>query len=102
MAHTTESQTLYAYVTVANEYCRIPEWLYATMIHKDTITYIIGPWVFLNGFEKTLEGKYLIKIFACYPNKLRGLTKIKVDEYLQLYKYWVRIHTKYVDGITLM
>ena len=64
MSHTTETQVLYAYVSKAKEYCHIPEWLYNTIIHKDTITYIIGPWVFLNGFEKTLEGKYLIKIFA--------------------------------------
>ena len=83
----------------ANEYCKIPQWLADTIKGKETVTYIIGPWVFINGFENTPDGKYLIKIFPYYFN-MSPRTKEKVDNILKTYEWWARTHKEYVEGIT--
>lgn len=100
MRRTTEAgNALYAYVnTKANEYCRLPHWLATTIKEDETITYIIGPWIFINGFENTPEGKYLCKIFPYYF-KMSETTKKKVQHIVDQYGWWVRIHKAYVNGI---
>lgn len=100
MRRTTEAENvLYAYVnTKANEYCRLPHWLATTIKGNEIITYIIGPWIFINGFENTPEGKYLCKIFPYYFC-MTEMTKKKVQGILNRYSWWVRIHKDYVKGI---
>ena len=79
-------------------YCKVPDWLATTMAGGRTITYVIGPWIFINGFENTKEGKYLIKIFPYYFN-LTPKAKNAVDRILSNFGWWARIHEEYVEAM---
>ena len=100
MRRTTEAgNVLYAYVnTKTKEYAKLPIWLADTIAGHERVTYIIGPWIFVNGFENTQEGKYLQRIFPYYF-KMSEHTSKKVNMILTKYGWWVRIHKQYVDGI---
>lgn len=100
MRRSTATQTLYAYVNVkTREYIRVPHWLMKTICDYESVTYVIGPWVFINGFENTPEGKYLCKIFPYYFC-MTEMTKKKVHGILHQYSWWVRIHKVYVKGMS--
>ena len=89
--------SMYAFVNRrVQEYAKIPTFAVCTLQGKDTITYIIGPWIFLNGFESTAEGRYLIKIFPYYFN-MSPRTDTKVTNILTSYGYWVHIHKEYKE-----
>ena len=79
-------------------YCKLPDWLVMTIEGKENITYVIGPWIFANGFENTKEGKYLIKIFPYYFN-LKPKALEAVNRILHTHGWWIRIHKEYVQRI---
>lgn len=90
----------FAYLNVkAHEWVKLPPFLVETLEHRDLITYMIGPWVFYNHFEKTTEGKYLIKVFPYCCGIKGGLTprsEAKVKNILFTYGWWVRPHHEFI------
>lgn len=77
---------------------RIPLYMAASLMHmdniagqvyRDTVTYWIGPYGFLNNFEDTTEGKYLIEMLQ-YMH-LSNAAQHKVDKILAENGYWVQL-----------
>lgn len=79
-----------------NEVARIPNYVATTLEHKEQVTYIIGPFIFINGFEESAEGKYLRKIFPYYFN-MSPRTQEKVNKIMEMYDWWVRLHDEYIE-----
>lgn len=61
----------------------------AGRIYRDTVTYWIGPYGFLNNFENTTEGKYLIEMLQYLH--LSNAAQRKVNKILEENSYWVQI-----------
>lgn len=91
------------YISGKNYYLRntnnwvahIPQYVVDTLEGKEQVTYIIGPFVFVNGFEETTEGKYLCKIFPHYFN-MTPRAEEKVNKIMERYGWWVRLHKEYI------
>lgn len=91
------------YISGKNYYLRntnnwvahIPQYVVDTLEGKEQVTYIIGPFVFVNGFEETAEGKYLRKIFPHYFN-MTPRAEEKVNKIMERYGWWVRLHKEYI------
>lgn len=66
-----------------------------SLLGNNAFTFWIGPYVFINDFETTAQGKYLIKMLE-YP-KLVPASQRKVDTILDVYKYWVQVDESFME-----
>ena len=73
----------------------IPRFMAQTLLDNNTFTFWIGPYVFINGFETTAQGKYLIKMLEY--SKLAPVSQRKVDTILDVYKYWVQVDKSFME-----
>ena len=73
---------------VTKQYCKIPYYLGWTLKGENRFTFWIGPYAFINEFETTKEGKYLIGTLV-HPF-LNSTAQHKVSQILDTYKYWVQ------------
>lgn len=73
----------------------IPRFMAQTLLDNNTFTFWIGPYVFINGFETTAQGKYLIKMLEY--SKLAPVSQHKVDTILDVYKYWVQVDKSFME-----
>ena len=73
----------------------VPGFMAQSLLGNNTLTFWIGPYVFINGFETTAQGKYLIKMLE-YPN-LVPASQRKVDTILDVYKYWVQVDESFME-----
>lgn len=73
----------------------IPRFMAQSLLGNDKFTFWIGPYVFINEFETTVQGKYLIKMLE-YP-KLVPASQRKVDTILDVYKYWVQVDESFME-----
>lgn len=73
----------------------VPRFMAQSLLSNNTFTFWIGPYVFINGFEATAQGKYLIKMLE-YPN-LVPASQRKVDTILDVYKYWVQVDESFME-----
>lgn len=88
----------YYYITKDEKsYARVSEWIAKTINNEETVTYVIGPFVFINGFEESKEGKYLCKMFPYYFN-MTPAVKRKVEIIFKTYGWWVRLHKQYIEA----
>lgn len=73
----------------------VPRFMAQSLLGNNAFTFWIGPYVFINGFETTAQGKYLIKMLE-YP-KLVPASQRKVDTILDVYKYWVQVDESFME-----
>lgn len=73
----------------------IPYYAAHSMISMNRFTFWLGPYAFVNEFEHTPEGKYLIKMLE-YP-RLSAAAKRKVDNILDTYSYWVQVDEQFME-----
>ena len=73
----------------------IPRFMAQTLLDNNTFTFWIGPYVFINGFETTAQGKYLIKMLEY--SKLAPVSQRKVDTIIDVYKYWVQVDKSFME-----
>ena len=73
----------------------IPRFMAQSLLANNTFTFWLGPYVFINDFETTAQGKYLIKMLE-YPN-LVPASQRKVDTILDVYKYWVQVDESFME-----
>lgn len=76
-------------------YKKVPQWLYRAIVDEEAITYMYGPYVFFNGFEKTTEGKYVLAMAK--HEVLTPKAKMKFDAILQNYGFWIRVDQEYME-----
>ena len=80
---------------VTKQYCKIPYYLGWTLQGRNRFTFWIGPYAFINEFEDTAEGKYLIDMLKY--SELTHTSQSKVDKILDTYKYWVQVDEQMID-----
>lgn len=73
----------------------VPRFMAHSLINQNRFTYWIGPYAFVNEFELTREGQYLIKMLE-YPT-LTPRAQQKVNDILNIFKYWVQVDTQMLD-----
>lgn len=73
----------------------IPRFMAQSLLCNNGLTFWIGPYVFINGFEATAQGKYLIKMLE-YPN-LVPASQRKIDTIIDVYKYWVQVDESFME-----
>ena len=81
------------YMTYDKSMTRVPTYVAETIMGKDRITYIIGPYVFFNNFEETADGKYLIKMLPHWFNR-KPVVDLKIRNIMDYAGYWVRINNE--------
>lgn len=88
------------FIRKGTEVTRIPDFAAPSIyrrggIQMNTTTEQIGKYSFLNGFEKTQEGQYLIDKLRYF--RLSAAAQRKVEAIESKYSYWVCINTTYAD-----
>lgn len=73
----------------------VPEFMAQSLLGKNSFTFWIGPYAFVNGFEETVQGKYLIKMLE-YPS-LTERAQQKVNDILNIYCYWVQVDKQFME-----
>lgn len=81
--------------TSTNQYCKIPHYLARSLLSKNSFTFWIGPYAFVNEFETTAEGKYLIDMLKY--SRLSTAAQRKVDNILDTYKFWVQVDEQFMS-----
>lgn len=79
----------------ACEYCKIPYFMASSLKNTNRFTFWLGPYAFVNEFELTKEGQYLIKMLE-HPC-LSTAAQRKVDEILTAYRYWVQVDEQFME-----
>lgn len=92
-----KANTWHYYCVNGNEtqLTRIPDYVCRTAEERDKVTKIIGPYVFLNNFEDTPEGKYLIKMLPHWFNR-KDIVEQKIADIMENHGWWVRINPETV------
>lgn len=80
-----------------DEIAKIPLFLAQTMMNDDKVTQWYGPYTFINNFENTKEGRYLIETFQ-YLHQAKA-TKVKTQQILKTYAYWVQTDNDLLEVI---
>ena len=83
----------YYLVNCDEQVTRVPTYVAETIMDKDRITYIIGPYVFFNNFEETADGKYLIKMLPHWFNR-KPVVDLKIRNIMDYAGYWARINNE--------
>lgn len=90
----TISKSFYL-VNSRHEYCKIHTYLYESLCGQNRFTFWLGPYAFVNNFEATKEGKYLIKMLE--HARLSTAAQRKVDDILTRFKYWVQVDNQMTE-----
>lgn len=73
----------------------VPRFMAQSLLGNDKFTFWLGPYAFLNEFETTTHGQYLIKMLE-YPN-LVPASQRKIDTIIDVYKYWVQVDDAFME-----
>lgn len=82
-------------VNSRHEYCKIHTYMYESLCSQNRFTFWLGPYAFVNNFEVTKEGKYLIKMLEHV--RLSAAAQRKVNEILSTYAFWVQVDQQMID-----
>lgn len=84
------------FLTPIREVTRIPQFVAQTLMGKDHVTEVIGPYIFINNIEDTSMARYLINELQ-YAGTLLPRTKQKIDNILEDYAYWIQVDETFAD-----
>lgn len=73
----------------------IPQFVGQSLNNENRFTYWIGPYAFVNNFETTAEGKYLIKMLEY--RTLSPRAQQKVNHIKDMYGFWVQVDTEFME-----
>lgn len=79
------------------QYCKIPTFVGLSLAKANRVTNWFGPYAFVNGFETTKEGKYLMDMLK-YAH-LSPAAQRKVDDIMNTYKYWVQVDEAFMETL---
>lgn len=75
----------------------IPRFMALSLANRNMFTYWFGPYAFVNNFEKTPQGQYLIKMLEY--SKLTPVAQHKVDIILKELGYWVQVDHDFMETL---
>ena len=84
------------FLTPTREVMKVPPYVAQTLMSKDHVTDVIGPYVFINNIEDTSMARYLINELQ-YAGTLLPRTKQKIDNILEDYAYWIQVDKTFAD-----
>lgn len=92
------SEDNYYLVNCDEQVTKIPAYVALTIQGKESVTYQIGPYIFFNNFEETVDGKYLISMLPHWFNR-KPLVERKINMIMDYAAWWCRINE---DTVNLM
>lgn len=86
----------YYLVNCDEQVTKIPAYVALTIQGKESITYQIGPYIFFNNFEETIDGKYLISMLPYWFNR-KPIVERKINMIMDYAAWWCRINEDTID-----
>lgn len=74
----------------------VPQHIVMTVLNKNKITHTEGPYVFMNHFEKTPDGKYLISMIQYWFCRTPSVQR-KIDEIMDRAGQWIKISSSWIS-----
>lgn len=75
----------------------IPAFVGESLKGINRFTYWYGPYAFINNFENTTQGRYLVNMLD-YPH-LNPRAKEKIRSIMDKYSYWVQEDTSFLETL---
>ena len=90
-----DGSTLWYLRNATGEIARIPFYVADTLEGQNRPTFVFGPYIFLNGFERTEPARYLMQ--CCGYKALYNSTRAKIEQTREMFRAWVVVDHQYEE-----
>ena len=94
---TAEDNSTLWYLRNGNEIARIPFYVADTLEGQNKPTFVFGPYIFLNGFERTEPARYLMQ--CCKYKALYNSTRTKIEQTREMFRAWIVVDHEYEETL---